>query len=334
MLPLPNTSNWKPRDKAVNVLSRPFLMRCQHAETILLQSVCGELTFNIDNFDSGPGVEDIVRRTLAELMPGRYQITSGTLNDCLGRTAGDSEVVVFNSTWFPAVKSGATDESRKRHLPIEGCYATLEVKQTLTDKTLDEAAEKLVTASRLFRPWASDDQITENRILGTRTPHLTNPLFTAIIATRRGASFSRDDLIRRFAQINRLLRRTEVIRVLCVLGDFACWWAHRSEDGFTRPATFQRCDLHSPVFPVMAASDAGDCPFYHLVARLLSHCTHSILTPEAIETAYGLGVHPIKGSKEPDLVLMPTPEVSDIVRSPVLEQYLEEKEHAGGRSGH
>ena len=72
------------------------------------------------------------------------------------------------------------------------------------------------------------------------------------------------------------------------------------------------------------------CPFYHLVARLLSHCTHSILTPEAIETAYGLGVHDIKGSEEPDLVLTPTPEVNDIVRSPVLQQYLEQKEDGRG----
>jgi hypothetical protein len=121
---------------------------------------------NVYNFDSGSGLEDIVRDQLRAMLPSRYSIRAATLNDRKGQSAGDFDLVIANDDWFPAIKAGATPASRKVHLPIEAAYAVIEVKQTLTAKTLDDAMAKLVSANRLNKPLAGSKRIT--RIAGFR----------------------------------------------------------------------------------------------------------------------------------------------------------------------
>lgn len=324
--PIPDTALWQPREKAVETLSKAFYLRCQQTERAILERVKSEIEYNVDNYDSGSGVEDIIRSSLSDLFPSRYYVSSGSINDCLGRTSGDSEIVVFNNAWFPTVKSGAAGDSRRRHFPIEGVYATLEVKQTLTAQTLDQAAEKLVTSSRLFRPMISSNQVTENHIKGDPTQHLANPLFTGIVATKIDASVSINDTIIRFVRLNQTLPRTEVIRFLCVLGKFACFWGYIPETGPMLFATFQGEDLNYELFPVMVSADEGRCPFYYLVSQLYAHCSRSVLSPEALETAYGLGTHNVLLAKNLELKLMPTDEHLDSLAMRVVVQYQQRKE--------
>lgn len=324
--PIPDTSSWQPREKATETLSRAFYLRCQQVENSILERVKAEIEYNVDNYDSGSGAEDIIRASLSELLPKRYMVTSGCINDCLGRTSGDSEIIIFNDTWFPAVKSGATENSRRRHLPIEGVYATLEVKQTLTEKTLDQAAEKLVSASRLFRPSISDNHITENIIVGNSTHCLANPLFTGIIATNFDSSVNTNDFIVRFVRINQTLLRTEVIRFLCVLGQFSCFWGYIPQKGPMLPASFHGEDLKYNLLPAMVSAETGRCPFYYLVSQLLDHCGRSTLTPEALETAYGLGTHNVQLAMNEELQLIPSNEHIDRLKSRVVPQYIKRKE--------
>ncbi len=324
--PIPDTSSWQPREKAAETLSKAYYLRCQQAEKLILERVEAEKEYNIDNYDSGSGVEDIIRSSLSELLPKRYLLTSGSINDCLGRTSGDSEIIVFNDTWFPTVKSGATENSRRRHLPIEGVYATLEVKQTLTERTLDQAAEKLVCTSRLFRPSISSNHVTENCIVGEPNQDLANSLFTGIIATKFDSSVNINDYIERFIRINQTLLRTEVIRFLCVLGQFSCFWGYIPKKGPMLPASFHGEDLKFNLLPAMVSADIGRCPFYYLVSQLHNHCGRSTLTPEALETAYGLGTHNVKLAMNEELKLNPTNEHIETLKNRVVPQYLNRKE--------
>jgi hypothetical protein len=249
----------------------------------------------------------------------------------LGRTSGDSEVVILNDTWFPAVKSGATPESRRRCFPIEGVYGTIEVKQTLSERSLDQAAEKLVKSSRLFRPAISNNYITENRMHNDPTTYLSNPLFTGIVAARMDKSININDAVVRFVRINQTLSRTEMIRFLCVLGEFSSFWGYIDDDGVMRAATFQGDDLADTLIPAMAATEAGRCPFYYLVSQLYAHCSRSILTPESLETAYGLGTHHVSLAMNPELFVPPTNEHLETLAVPVVPQYIERKERSQDR---
>jgi len=327
--PLPDTSTWQPRKKAGPTLSKAFFLRCQQAERAILNKVSAEVEMNVDNFDSGLGVEDIIRESLSDLLPRRYSVTEGLISDCLGSTSGDSDVIVFNDTWFPSVKQGATGSSRRKCLPIEGVYATIEVKQTLTEKTLDEAAKKLVTTNRLFRPKISNNYVTENRVDGVPTRFLANPLFTAIIATGLDESFDINEAIQRFVLINQSLPRTEMIQVMCVLDNASCFWVPNSDEGFARRATFMDQDLELNLMPAMVSKERGHCPFYYLVSQLYAHCNTSILSPESFETAYALGEHDVAISDSAEYSVRPTNEHIGILSIPVVPQYIKRKDNEG-----
>ncbi|WP_437807025.1 DUF6602 domain-containing protein [Sorangium sp. So ce1078] len=248
----------------------------------------------IDNYDAGPGVEDIVREELMQLLPSRYTTKAGVLNDSLGQTGGDYDIVVFNAHWVPEIKAGATAGSRRVHLPIEGVYAVGEVKQTLTYRNLDAALEKLVVAHRLHRPPTSRTRIVENRELTGCRHGLTNPLYSFVVATRLAEDLSFDALVRRFVEINQHLRRLEIVRALCVLGVGTVHWVYHDSSDELKPALFMDDDLQAVLRIGFEPSDEGNCAFYSLVRNLMLHLYHSVLAPEDIAAKYGASANSIK----------------------------------------
>ncbi|MFI1400792.1 DUF6602 domain-containing protein [Streptomyces sp. NPDC020681] len=153
------------------------------------------------------------------------------MSDRGGNTAGDCDVVVFNDTWFPTVKQRATADDRQHVMPIEGAYAVIEVKQTLTQRSLDEALGKLVTCHRLDRPLMPVGRMVENRSFGGSGNRIGNPLFSAIVATRRDPDTPMSDLVERFLAVNRRLNRLEMVHCLCVLGEACYLWGWVPQGG-------------------------------------------------------------------------------------------------------
>jgi hypothetical protein len=299
--PLPDVSQWQPRTIAAESLSTAFMKRCLASEERILLRSRHERDMAIDNYDSGPGVEDIVREELAQLLPSRYATKSGVLNDSFGQTGGDYDIVIFNAQWVPEIKAGATGSSRRIHLPIEGVYAVGEVKQTLTYKSLDEALEKLVVAHRLYRPPTSATRIVENRELNSCRHGLTNPLYSFIVTTRLGDGLSFDEVVRRFVEINRGLRRLEVVRALCVLGIGTIHWVFRDEAGGIQPALFMGEDLQEVLQIGFESAEAQGSAFYSLARNLLLHLFHSVLAPEDVAAKYGASSENIKVASKEDL---------------------------------
>ena len=236
---------------------------------------------NIDNFDSGQGVEDIIREGLTQLLPARYSLKAGVITDRGGKTGGDFDVVVFNEQWFQSVKAGATAQSRRVFLPIEGVYAVCEVKQTLDFRSLDQAMEKLVVCHRLRQPRTCANRIVENRESSSCVHGLSNPLYSAIIATDLREGIELKSLIDRFFDINRALKRLEVVRALCVLGRGAVTWGFRDQHGEGRPAlscwttyTFgsspftTECHWQSPPYIGWPATFWGTCIIQFWLLRI------------------------------------------------------------------
>lgn len=291
--PLPDVSQWQPRTTAAESLSTAFMKRCLASEKRILLRVRHEREMAVDNYDAGLGIEDIVRDELAQILPSRYTTKAGVLNDSLGQTGGDYDILIFNSQWVPEIKCGAINTSRRIHLPIEGVYAVGEIKQTLTYKSLDKALEKLVVAHRLYRPPTSASRIAENRELSSCRCGLTNPLYSFIIATQLGNELSFDDVVRRFTEINRGLRRPEVIRALCVLGIGTIQWVFHDDDDIIRPALFMGEDLRKVLH--IGFEEAQKIPaFYSLLRSLSLHLFQSIIAPEDVASKYGYSNNDIK----------------------------------------
>lgn len=131
MKPLPDTSTWKPKSGRKTALRQAFLQTCRSIEARIRAESNIERNFSINNFDSGPGIEDIVREQFRVLLPDRYTITPGVIIDRNGDNCGDCDLVVANRFWAPLLKYGATDESRRVHIPVEAVYSVIEIKQTL-----------------------------------------------------------------------------------------------------------------------------------------------------------------------------------------------------------
>src|SRR5258708_5282057 len=129
-LAVPDVSQWQPRKDILADIEQSYRRRCAFVERRLQIRVAEEREANLDNFDSGVGVEEIFRDELGQLLPDRYQVSTGVVSDRHGYTAGHCDAVIFNNLWFPVIKSGATPQSRRRHMPIEGVYGIIEVKQS------------------------------------------------------------------------------------------------------------------------------------------------------------------------------------------------------------
>ncbi len=284
---LPDVSNWQPNADRNETLSAGLLLTCQAAQARIVSEAAIERQFNIQNFDSGPGVEDIVRQELAKLLPSRYAIDPGVVNDRDGNTAGDFDILIRDSTWSPAIKLGATPSSRRYHFAIESIYSAIEVKQTLGFRELDAAMEKLVKLARLNRPDNPYGHITENQHLENfdKEGWILNPLHTTILATDIHSSVEFQDLALRFGQINSQLSRRDMVTVLCVLGHGSAWYSVKG--GSTMNATFMN-DRHDDLQLSVHANEHDMMnTFYRLYVHLSGHLHRSVLATTNIEEKYG-----------------------------------------------
>ncbi len=291
---LPDTGTWQPREDANETLARAFLKRCQGIEQKILLLSELERKMNVDNFDSGLGIEDIIREELSELCPRRYSVRAGVIDDSKGRTAGDFEIIIANDTWFTPIKSGATKGSRRFHFPIEAVYAVIEVKQTLTYKVLDEAMEKLVKCHRLDRPITTGNSMTENCKLSffEPVPNLPkNTLYSAIIATGLGRGIKVEDIARRFRVISKTLKPEDQVRSICVLGQGTIGWGYRAADSSKSFRPFLH-DLDETSKLLVYGPHQG--AFYSWVTSLLRHLFNSILDPAHFISSYGLGMFDVE----------------------------------------
>jgi hypothetical protein len=106
-----------------------------------------------------------VREQFRILLPDRYTVTSGVVIDSNGDNCGDCDLLLVNRFWTPLLKYGATNESRRLHIPVEAVYTVIEVKRRLTEDTLDKAMKKLDLYKGLERDRSEYGRPVENHVL-------------------------------------------------------------------------------------------------------------------------------------------------------------------------
>ena len=282
---LPDVSKWRPTSNKEHSLKNELMMTCQFAQKRIVARAQAEIALNIHNFDSGSGVEDIVREELASLLPKRYSVAAGVVNDRSGKTAGDCDMVIRDNLWSPVIKPGATTSSRRFHFPVEGIYAAIEIKQTLGFNELDEAMKKLVTLSRLDRYCSPYGQITENQHIDILDKEglILNPLHTTVFATRLQDGMQFEEIVERFGAINKSLDRNSMIKMLCVLDHGTAWYSKRS--GIPYDADFMR-DRNQELVMQINTKEPNNA-FYRLYHLLTTHLTRSVLSLTDVPIAYG-----------------------------------------------
>ena len=282
---LPDVSSWKPKSPNNYTLRNALQVTCQVAQARITSRSNAERTFNLYNFDSGSGVEDIVREELANLLPERYSVECGVVNDRHGQTVGDCDLVIRDRTWSPVIKLGATSNSRRFHFPIEGIYATAEIKQTLGFGQLDDAMEKLVTLSRLERPHNPYGHITENQHLTIldRPGKIVNPLHTTVFATSLRENITFIDVAKRFGKINATLPRDHMVKMLCILDQGTAWYSVAS--GI--PYDADHMDDRDQQLVLQVNDKEPENAFYRFFVLLLGHLTRSVLGLSGLSSEYG-----------------------------------------------
>ena len=282
---LPDISHWLPDASHTENLRSGLLLTCQAAQSRIIAEAGIERRFNINNFDSGSGVEDIVRQELSKLLPERYAVDTGVINDKEGKTAGDCDIVIRDSLWAPVVKLGATPESRRVHFPIESIYSVVEIKQTLGFQQLDDAMEKLVKVSGLNRSDNPYGHITENQHLLQldRDGWILNPLHTTVIGTKIQEGITFKEIAYRFGQINARLSRDKMVTALCVLDRGVAFYEAKGS-GSVNATFMQDRDQHL----ILGIHDhEQDCAFYKFFVHLMGHLNRSVLALRNIADAYG-----------------------------------------------
>ena len=285
---LPDVSTWQPLSDKTDILSAGLEMTCQAVQSRIVNEAMVEERFNIRNYDAGPALEDIVRQELTKLLPSRYSVDAGVVNDICGRTAEDCDVLITNRIWAPVLKLGATAESRRMHFPVDAAYSIIEVKRTLGFDELDQAMEKLVKASRLKRHPQNYGHITENQNFPDldKKGHILNPLRTTVLGTKMKDGVEFRDIVCRFGKINTHLRRDEMITDLHVLERGSAWYG--PIDGSSGDATFM-WDREKQI-GLRFSEHRPENVFYLFFKQLLGHLSRSVLYIE--DTLYGTSSFP------------------------------------------
>lgn len=287
MKEIPNTDDWQPSKERTDSFQKILFEKCRRIEMEIVTKLEEEKSYNINNFDSGLVIEKTIRDSIIRLLPGRYKIHKGIINDREGKTSGEHDIVIFNDFWFPYL-TGNSDESDRLFFPIEGVYAIGEVKQKLTIESLDSGLKKLITAQRLKRPIVGDNRYSENRKTGDHELGISNSLFTFLIAVTSDEGLSKDSIFNRFFEINKSLYRDEMVRALCIIDDFFISWAVLNNKGDNYDiALFNSKDIDEPILPIVRTRGNEQSSFYDLMIYLSGHLNASILGSEDIFVAYG-----------------------------------------------
>ena len=282
---LPDVSDWQPQSKNNDILKSALEITCQLAQDRIISRSKAEIRFNIHNWDSGSGVEEIVREELANLLPQRYCVEAGVVNDRHGNTAEDCDLLIRDRIWSPVIKLGATGRSRRFHYPVEGVYSATEIKQTLGFAGLDAAMKKLVTLSRLDRPDNPYGHITENQHLRAldQPGAILNPLHTSVFAIGLQGDTKFSDIAHRFGRINAMLTRDHMVKMLCVLDHGTAWYSVASGSSYN--ATHMT-DRHRTL--ILQVNDGEPVnTFYRLYIEILGHLTRSVLGLANMAPEYG-----------------------------------------------
>jgi len=138
------------------------------------QAISKEMTARVEGMSEflrhpgmkGAGSEQLIRTFLRKYLPQRYRIGQGKVVDCQGTESRQVDVMIIDSA--TAVPLYVDDENWI--MPIESVYATIEIKTTLSSKSMSDAIDNMLSVRYLEIPSNSIMQAEEYLLEKHRIP--------------------------------------------------------------------------------------------------------------------------------------------------------------------
>lgn len=114
------------------------------------------------NLEGGLGVERAMRSLLENFLPARYGVAKGKIVNNAGDMSRHCDAIIYDRLDCPRI---FIDGNENQVLPVEGVYAVLEIKTTLTKHTVTEAFDNLRAVYDLQpeRPIQSENDHIDHR---------------------------------------------------------------------------------------------------------------------------------------------------------------------------
>ena len=103
------------------------------------------------NFEVGTPRENALKHFFRSYFPERYAFTSGYLIDNDGNKSSQCDWIIYDSIYFAPIIAKSIKEDMVEFIPFDSAYAVVEVKSTLTEKTLNDAIKQLQITKKLNR---------------------------------------------------------------------------------------------------------------------------------------------------------------------------------------
>ncbi len=121
------------------------LFRTKQTEMLTVLRGVGE-TFD-QPVVKGSATEENWRSFLRAYLPVRYQVDSGIVMDSTGGLSDQIDLLILDRQYSPLLfESGG-----QKYIPAESVYAAMEVKQQVTRRDVEYAADKIASVRRLHR---------------------------------------------------------------------------------------------------------------------------------------------------------------------------------------
>lgn len=144
--------------------------------------------------------------------------------------------------------------------------------------------------------------MVENRESGSCSHGLSNPLYSFVLTAGLQDDLPFEEVINRFYDICRQVRRLEVVRALCVLGHGTVVWDyHDRARGGISPALFMLEDLYQPLIPMYFHAHVYESALFAILVNMSLHLFDAVLAPEDIAALYGPARWTIKAPNHPTL---------------------------------
>ena len=141
--------NKMPRKRRITKHRNPPLTKSENVTVVkqiseqlnaMLTAKMGQAEMLQHNLEKGLGNEQCLRDLLLDFLPRRYGVAKGKIANSGGIMSRHLDVIIYDAINCPTL---FIDEHENQILPIEGVFGVIEVKTTLSTKTLADAYQNL-----------------------------------------------------------------------------------------------------------------------------------------------------------------------------------------------
>lgn len=157
--------------------------------------------------------EEILKEALEKIIPERYKIGSGLIVDALDNVSRQQDLFIYDALNSPVFHQTASIQI----LPVESVYACIEVKSTLSKKTLEDGLKNILSVKKLKKHLEQLNFHIPNEKGEPQQLVLNNTNYILGCIFAYSTDQSLDSLLKLLVEFNSDKKPEEMISTICVL---------------------------------------------------------------------------------------------------------------------